>query len=222
MRPYVAINCAATVDGRISLDRGHQTRISCREDMVRVHKMRAQSDAILVGIGTILADDPALTVKPELVGGNYRNPLRVIVDSYGRTPTSAKAVNGDAPSIIAVASQEASAKKIGNAEIILAGTGRVNLNELLSELSRRGVKRLMVEGGSRIIWSFLSERLFDEFSVYIGSMVFGRGPAVADSGCVMLGGIVSDFADGSARNVVNLKLKSSEPLGNGVLLKYTQ
>ena len=83
MRPRVTVNCAMTADGKLASRTRKQLRISSREDMERVKSLRASSDAILVGVGTILADDPHLTVKglpPE------ENPLRVVLDSHGRTP----------------------------------------------------------------------------------------------------------------------------------------
>src|SRR3989337_878678 len=83
VRPRVIINAAMSVDGKIALPDGQAIRLSNDEDLQRVHQLRAQVDAIVVGIGTVLMDDPKLTVKRELASG--RNPLRVVVDSDGRT-----------------------------------------------------------------------------------------------------------------------------------------
>ena len=89
MRPRVIINAAMSVDGKIALADGHGVRISNEEDLRRVHELRAEIDAILVGIGTVLKDDPKLTVKAEYATG--RNPLRVVLDSGGRTPPDQRA-----------------------------------------------------------------------------------------------------------------------------------
>ncbi|HYS72013.1 MAG TPA: dihydrofolate reductase family protein [Thermoplasmata archaeon] len=96
--PHVLVNFAMSVDGKIALPTRKQTRISDEEDLRRVHQLRATCDAVLVGVGTILADDPKLTVKPEYATG--RNPLRVVLDSEGRTPEDAHVLNRDAPTLV--------------------------------------------------------------------------------------------------------------------------
>ena len=99
MRPRVIINAAMSVDGKIALADGRGVRISNEEDLRRVHHLRAAADAVLVGVGTILKDDPKLTVKPEYAKG--RNPLRVVLDSDGKTPFGASVLDGSAPTLIA-------------------------------------------------------------------------------------------------------------------------
>ncbi|MGB9884681.1 MAG: RibD family protein, partial [Methanomassiliicoccales archaeon] len=102
MRPFVIVNCAMTPDGKIAGKERRQVRISSQEDLERVKKLRASCDAILVGIGTVLADDPHLTVKdPQL----EKKPLRVVLDSHGRTPDNAKVLDRNAPTLIATAEE---------------------------------------------------------------------------------------------------------------------
>ena len=99
MRPFIFINIAASLDGKISDENRKQLRISCKKDLERVDELRAESDAIMVGIGTILADDPSLTVKNSelrklrVKKGRDENPTRIVVDSKCRIPLNAKAVS---------------------------------------------------------------------------------------------------------------------------------
>lgn len=196
-----------SVDGKIALPIRKQTRISDEEDMRRVHQLRATCDAVLVGVGTVLADDPKLTVKPEFASG--RNPLRVVLDSEGRTPESAEVLNRDAPTLI-VTTLECS-KKFPNAEVARLGKDSVDLSALLDYLGENGIKRLLVEGGEEVIWSFLHGRLADEVKVFVGSMVIGGRTAPTAAG----GAGAQSLAE-----IVPLELKSSKVLGSGVLLEY--
>src|SRR5881628_2031966 len=103
-----------SVDGKIALPSRKQTRISDEEDLRRVHRLRAACDAVLVGVGTILADDPKLTVKPEYASG--RNPLRIVLDSEGRTPSDAHVLSREAPTLIVTS--EACEKTFADAEVV--------------------------------------------------------------------------------------------------------
>ena len=105
MRPYIIINCAMSLDGKIALPNKKQARISSEEDMARVHKLRASVDAILVGIGTVLADNPKLTVKKEYVK-KARNPVRIVLDSHFRTPENEEVMKPNARTIIVTTSKE--------------------------------------------------------------------------------------------------------------------
>jgi len=208
MRPYVVINCAMSADGKIALPSRLQTRISDEEDMRRVHKLRSESDAILVGIGTILADNPSLTVKEKYVKGS-RNPIRVILDSQGRTPEKAKVLDGRAKTIIATSSK--CNKIFPNAEVIRCGKDYVDLRKLMRVLYSQGVRKLLVEGGETVIWSFLKEGLADELKIFVGSMVIG-------------GKVSPTLAGGkgakSLEEIIPLKLERVRRLGEGVLLEY--
>jgi 2,5-diamino-6-(ribosylamino)-4(3H)-pyrimidinone 5'-phosphate reductase len=203
----VTVNFAMSVDGKIALPARKQTRISDEEDLRRVHQLRATCDAVLVGVGTVLADDPKLTVKPEYATG--RNPLRVVLDSEGRTPEGAHVLNRDAPTLIVTTAD--CAKTFPNAEVARFGQDAVDLSALLEFLGGKGVRRLLVEGGSETIWSFLHARLADEVKVFVGSMVIGGRTSPTPAG-----------GAGAQRleEIVPLKLESAKPLGSGVLLEY--
>lgn len=171
-RPYVILNAAMTLDGKIATVAG-DSRISCKADLDRVHRLRANVDAIMVGVGTVLADDPSLTVRR--VRG--RNPVRVVVDGEARTPHNARALDGSAKTIVAV-SKRGSRQRLGKlraagADIIFAGKDRVNLRGLLEELGSRGVRRLLLEGGSTLNWGMFKQGLVDEVQVYVASRIVG-------------------------------------------------
>jgi len=196
-----------SLDGKIALPTRKQTRISDEEDVRRVHQLRATCDAVLVGVGTILADDPKLTVRPEYASG--RNPLRVVLDSEGRTPEEAEVLSRAAPTLIVTTLD--CTKTFKDAEVARLGKDSVDLPALLELLSERGVRRLLVEGGEEVLWSFLHGRLADEVKVFVGSMVIGgrNSPTAA-------GGAGAQ----SLEEIVPLKLEHAKPVGSGVLLEY--
>ena len=205
MRPHIVVNCAMTADGKISSVARRQVRISSPEDMERVKALRAGSEAILIGVGTVLADDPHLTVRslpPD------KSPLRVVLDSQGRTPDDAKVLSGGVPTLIATATGCTRTWK--GAQVLRCGEKQVDLQCLMNELERRGIERLMVEGGGETIWSFFKNGLVDEYRVFVGSLVLGG--ADAPTPCEGQG-----FMEGSA---VRLRLLSATKLGEGALLCY--
>lgn len=208
VRPRVIINAAMSVDGKIALEDGKAVRLSNEEDLRRVHRLRAEVDAILVGVGTVLMDDPKLTVKSEYAKG--RNPLRVVLDSDGKIPEQAHVLDGTAPTLI-VTSDE-STREFPHAEVLRCGKDEVDLALLLDRLASRGIKTVLVEGGSTVIWSFLRHRLADELKVYISSRVLG-----GHSAPTLAGGLGATSLEDSIR----LRLDRTERLGDGVLLEYS-
>ena len=100
MKPYVILNAAMTLDGKIATETG-SSNISGKEDLIRVHELRKEVDAIMVGINTVIADDPRLTVH-KIESKKEDNPIRVVVDGKGRIPIESRITNDDAPTIIAV------------------------------------------------------------------------------------------------------------------------
>ncbi len=215
-RPKVIINSAISADGKISSHERRQVRISGKADLRRVDILRSESDAIMVGIGTVLADDPGLRVKSEQLRmeraalGKSENPLRVVADSLARTPPDAQVLGvGCIIAVSAAAPQERLTKLAERCELVQCGKERVNLRELLSSLRDKGVKRLMVEGGGTLNWSMIQEGLVDEIYVYIGALIIGGkdAPTLMDGA-----GFASDFP--------KLKLQSVERLDDGVLLRW--
>lgn len=208
IRVKVIINCAMSADGKIALKSRRQTKISNEEDKKRVHELRNSVDAVLVGVGTVLTDDPKLTVKRKYVP-HAKDPIRIVLDSKGRTPPDSKVLNGEARTIV-VTSEESSVE-LPNAEMMRCGTGRVDIGRLLPMLEDRGIQSMLVEGGAEVIWSFLESRLADELYLFIGSMVIG-----GDTSPTPAGGEGAASVD----EAVELRLIHAEVIGNGVLLRY--
>jgi len=204
----VVINCAMSADGKIALRTRKQTQISNEEDKRRVHELRNSSDAILVGIETVLSDDPKLTVNEKYVK-RPRKPVRIVLDSYGRTPTGAQVLDGAAKTIIVT--NDDCTRVFRKAETIRCGKEDIDLGRLIKLLERKGISTMLVEGGSRVIWSFLQSKIADEVNIFVGSMVIGGERAPTPAG--------GEGAE-SEKAIVALKLKKAEAMGNGVLLRY--
>jgi len=205
---HTIINCAMSADGKIALPTRIQTRISSEEDLKRVHELRSRADAILVGVETILADNPSLKVSPRYVL-HERQPLRIVLDSRGRTPEGAAVLDGSAPTLIVT--NEACTREFPPAETLRCGTGRIDLPKLLASLEARGVRMLLVEGGSTVIWSFLHGRLADELWIYIGPIVIGGRESPTPA---------AGQGAKSLEEAVKLELLSADRLGPGLLIGY--
>jgi 2,5-diamino-6-(ribosylamino)-4(3H)-pyrimidinone 5'-phosphate reductase len=156
-----------TVDGKIATSSG-DSKISSREDLVRVHKLRASVDAIVVGISTILADNPQLTVR--LAKG--KNPARVIVDSRGRIPLDSQIMRtaSRVKTIVAVTDQAPDEGKKGESAAVPHG---VNLKLLFRRLEKMGLRKILVEGGGELNWSLLYLWLVDELTITIAPKIAG-------------------------------------------------
>ncbi len=204
MRPFIHVNCAMSADGKIAGSDRRQVRISSEEDKQRVKNLRRQYDAILVGVGTVLADDPHLTVK----GLSYdENPIRIVLDPHGRTPHEALVVDGNAPTIIIT--DDFCEKTWNNATAIRCGNP-LDLAKAMETLASEGIENILVEGGGETIASFFKNRMVDRYTVFVGSMLIGGriSPTPVDGdGWISEGGI-------------RLELKGTEVLGDGVLLTY--
>ncbi len=206
-RPKIIINAAMSVDGKIALVGGKRIKISDEMDFKRVHELRARVDAILVGINTVINDKPKLTVKERYVP-NAKNPVRIVLDSKLRIPENVRILNNAAKTIIAT-TKTAGHREL-NAEIIRCGEKRVDLKCLMEELFKRGIRSLMVEGGSTVISSFLRERLVDELYVFIGPVIIG-GTAPS---------LVGGNGAREEKDVLRMNVLSCERLGYGILIQY--
>ena len=211
-KPYVIINCAMSADGKIASPSGKQLRISNEEDIKRMYNLRNSCDAVLVGVGTILSDNPKLTVKEKYVG-NPKNPIRVILDTHCRTKTDALAVDENAKTLI-ITNGECDKSYNDTVEVVQCDVddqGSIDLEKMLEILSIRGIKKLMVEGGSTVIWNFLKKGLADDIYVFIGPMIIGGKytPSMADGE-----GISSED------EIVNLEIVEVSKLNNGILVHY--
>jgi riboflavin-specific deaminase-like protein len=176
MRPEVTLCFAQSLDGKIAPATGEPRAISGALGMRFAHEQRAASDAVLVGSGTALADDPALTVR--LVEG--KSPLRVLLDGRARVPPTSKLFcDGLAPTIHVVRGDAAQPPPREGVERWALGPDDqgqgVALVEVLERLARRGVRKLLVEGGQRVLTSFLSARLVDRVLIAIAPIALGSG-----------------------------------------------
>ena len=219
-RPFTFINSAMSADGKISTKERKQVRISGNVDFDRMDELRASSDAVMVGIGTVLADDPSLTVKSEQRrevrkgDGKEENPARVIVDSKARTPLDADIFKkGTGIRIIAV-SKSAPRERVVALEkvavIIEAGENKVDLSELVVRLKEMGIDRLMIEGGANLNFGMLSSGLVDEVYTFVGNLIIG-----GSSSPTLVDGI--GFEE---NEILGLEFMSFEKMDDGVVLKW--
>ena len=165
-----------SIDGKIST-RKNDSAISSKLDLVRVHKLRSTVDGIMIGISTVLEDDPMLNVRYSTTG--MKNPTRIIIDSKARIPLNSRIIDSSnkIQTIIAV-THNASSRKIKEiqkkgAQVLVYGNGKVNLRNLFQQLEKMGLKKIIVEGGGEINWSVLRLGLVNELVVTISPVVIG-------------------------------------------------
>ena len=222
MKPYVILNAAMTLDGKIATKTG-SSEISGPEDLERVHEIRKEVDGIMVGIGTVLADDPRLTVH-KINARKEDNPVRVVVDNKARTPLDFRILNDDAETIIAVSNicdennpdcdEDAvkRAKELSKrVNVFYSSKESVDLAEFMEHLYSEGIETLMLEGGSTLNFSMIRENLIDEVKICIAPMIVGG----KDS---------KTFFDGEGfdymKEAIPLKLEKYYPLGKDFVMEY--
>ena len=222
MKPYVILNAAMTLDGKIATKTG-SSEISGPEDLERVHEIRKKADGIMVGIGTVLADDPRLTVH-KIPSSKSDNPIRVVVDNKARTPIDFRILNDDADTIIAVGSicdennPQSDADAVSRAkaisqkvDVFYSSKTPVDLVEFMNYLYSKGIKTLMLEGGATLNFSMIRENLIDEVRICIAPMIAGGRDA-------------KTFFDGEGfdymKDAVKLELIKSYSCGNDFVMEY--
>lgn len=176
--PFVTLKAAITLDGKIATKTGASRWITGEKSRGAVHGLRNMSDAILTGIGTVIADDPQLTTRLDEGG---RDPIRIIVDSKARTPLEAKILHLDspAPTIIAVTEKANSEnikklREIGAEVLVIPEkSGQVDLIALLKELGNREILNLVVEAGGTLGYSLFAEGLVDKIYCFVAPLIFG-------------------------------------------------
>ncbi len=217
---HVVVNAAMSTDGKLSSRRREQIAISTPEDFDRVDRLRADVDAVLVGIGTVLADDPSLTVddpariETRTEAGRSPHPARVIADSRARTPRDARVLDDEAETYV-LASRAAPDERVATLEdsgaiVVRAGRKQVDLAAAFADLEAAGIDRVLAEGGGELIFSLFRDNLVDELTVFVGSTIIGGrdAPTLADGD-----GFVEDFPQ--------LSLEEVRRLDSGVLLGWT-
>lgn len=219
-RPFIHLKIAATLDGRIATHTGQSRWITCEEARHRSQLLRAEYDAILVGSGTVLADDPELTLRIDAV---RHKPLhRVVLDRRLRTPLHARIVSQTAPVVI-FASEEAASLHHGGYRELMRVTDAFKqsgvevyfnhednyLHTVLQELARREITSLIVEGGSEINWQFIDSKLVDKFTFFLAPIIVGGRAALPS-----VGGTGFD----ELANAFKLTIESIERVGQDICL----
>jgi diaminohydroxyphosphoribosylaminopyrimidine deaminase / 5-amino-6-(5-phosphoribosylamino)uracil reductase len=167
-RPTVTLKLATSLDGRIATASGESQWITGEAARLEGHRLRASHDAILVGIGTVLADDPALTVRlPDFSG---RQPLRVVLDSRLRTPATAQVASGNSLILTTVKPHPVSVAEVVE---VVDVDGRANLHAALDILHARGVRSVLIEGGGEVAAAFLREKLIDRLEWFRAPILLG-------------------------------------------------
>ena len=213
-RPHVILSAAVSVDGKIATKTG-DSKLSSKIDKIRVHKLRSNVDAILIGRNTLQHDNPLLTVRH----AKGKNPIRIVLDSKGTIPSTSKILKtcNKIPTIIAV-SKKINQKNFSRlkkfpVEIILVGEKKVNLKKLLSHLARKKIKTLLVEGGGTINWEFIKQDFFDEIIITIVPFLIGGKKATT-------------LVNGNGFSLVvqspKLKLRKIKSQRNEIVLHYSK
>lgn len=176
--PFVTLKWAVSLDGKSATATGHSRWISGPTSRRYAHLLRARADAVMVGVGTVLADDPLLTARGEDDRPLPRQPLRVVVDSGARTPASARLLRQPGPTLIAVArppGERLAPLEAAGARVLPfpAEDGRVDLRALLRHLAREGATSVLVEGGGTLAASLLAQGLVDKVVAFIAPVIVG-------------------------------------------------
>ena len=216
-RPFIIVKFAMSLDGKIATRSGDSRWISGEASREWVHQLRAKVDAVLVGVDTVIADDPELTARPgEVVGPSaIRQPLRVVVDSRGRMPLNARMLRATGKTLVATTMVMPPYKRQrlndagGEVLILKEQDGRVDLRLLLDHLGQREVTSVLVEGGSAVLGSFFDERLVDKVYAFIAPVIIGGIEAKTAVG-----------GKGVARMAEAIRLEQirTENLGNDLLM----
>ena len=177
-RPLVTFKSAVTLDGKVATRGGHSRWVTGKESRVASHRMRNTLDAIAVGVGTVLGDDPSLTCREVRRG---RDPVRVVIDSLARTPTTARVINrsSSAPTLI-FCTDRAKKRRVtmlerAGAEVVPVASevGQVDVAAVLQELARREITTLLLEGGPRLAGAFWHKGLVDRVVAFVAPKVLG-------------------------------------------------
>lgn len=226
----IILNAATSIDGKIATVNG-DTKISSILDLKRVHRLRRKSDVIVVGISTVINDDPLLTIRHGMNKKGTKNPIRIIIDSKARIPLQSKIVKtANQIETRLVVTSKAPSKNLKKLEekglkIIMLEKGReekedgvedkaekVDLKKLFNQLEEEGVSYVLVEGGGEINWSIIKNNLFNEIIITISPMIIGGKNAIS---------LVGGEGYKTINESVKVKLSRIQKKGNGeIILHY--
>ena len=185
--PFVTAKYAMSLDGKIAARSGDSKWISGGESREFAHLLRARSDAIMVGINTVLADDPQLTARDAGGNANERQPLRVVLDSHGRMPRDARMLGAPGDTLVAVAGRELTSMdrmdRIGVETLrVPEGKGGVDLPTVLATLGERDITSVLVEGGGATIGALFDLKLVDKVVAFVAPVIIGGDEAISPVG----------------------------------------
>jgi len=219
-RPYVTFKAGMTLDGKLATATGESRWITGEASRQEVHQLRCRVDAVLTGVGTVLADDPALTARkgPWLEQLTRRQPLRIVVDSRLRTPLKAQVLTQQekAKTMIATTAAASAARRSAlqrkGIEILTLPSlqGRVSLPALLKQLGRRGIMSLLVEGGSEVNAAMLKAKLVDHIRLYMAPLLLGGQNAK---------GVIGGESPARLAGAVRLRHVVTRSLGNDLVVE---
>jgi len=213
-KPKIILSAAISLDGKIATVTG-ASNLSSKKDQVRLHKLRSQVDAILIGKNTVDRDDPLLTVR----FSNGKNPIRIILDSRGFISEKSKILqtSHNVKTIIVVSKKisKKNLQKLTNfpIEIIQAGENKVDVKILTKILGSRKIKSILLEGGGTINWEFIKNNLVDEFFITLTPFILGGKNAIS----LVQGEGFENISESS-----NLRLKRIRRQENELVLNYTK
>ncbi len=221
-RPFVFINVAMTADGKIDTSARMGAAISSTRDKERVDKLRAESDAVMVGGRTLLDEDPKLTVKSEALRaervkrGLSENPIKVGVVSVANIENRAKFLHQAGARTVIFTTSRTSNNRLDllrslGAEVFVHASERVDLTQMMQALAELGVKRLMVEGGATLNFELLRLKLVDEINAFVAPMIFG-----GESAPTLAAGAGLERGEAIPLKLINVESWED----GGVLLKY--
>ncbi len=207
--PYVTLKSATSLDGKIATVTGESKWITGEEARKDVHRFRHSHDAILVGVNTVIKDNPSLTTRLEAGG---KNPVRVVLDNTLRIPLDSRIVNDRAAETIIVTGARAEPERIKqftelSIEVIKLETEQVDIHDMLRKLGDRGITSVYVEGGAEVHGSFLKEKAFQQVIAYIAPKLLGGKNAPAAYGGEGIAGI---------EDTVSLEIKDVKQIGQDI------
>jgi len=201
-RPRVRLKIASSLDGRIAMSSGESQWITGAEARADVQHLRARAGAILTGVGTVLADDPALTVREERLNPHNRQPLRVVLDNQLRTPPTAKMLTLPGDTLIYCRDESSAGElRTAGAEVVcFGGVDRVDLEQVLRDLAQREINDILVEAGPAVAGQLLEQQLVDELLIYQAPVLLG-----SDTKGMLTTPSWSKLADGQALDIVDVR-----------------
>ncbi|MGD8638682.1 MAG: 2,5-diamino-6-(ribosylamino)-4(3H)-pyrimidinone 5'-phosphate reductase [Nitrosopumilaceae archaeon] len=212
--PKIILSGAISLDGKLATRIG-DSKLSSKKDLIRLHKLRSNVDAILIGKNTVNKDNPLLTVRY----CKGKNPTRIILDSSGTIPNNSRILQtcDKVKTIIAVSKKitKKNLQRLGKfpVDIIILGENQVNVKSLLQNLKKRKIKTILLEGGGLINWEFVKNNLVDEFFITVTPYILGGKDSIS---------LVEGKGFDTILKSLRLRLKSIQRLENDVVLHYTK